>query len=171
MTFSCPPFTTIVLVLTLIFSASANSLEASTETQLSLPDNHWLTHAASDQQRFERLETYLRGFDQPMWEVGERFSKMASAVDRNNYSLAIYHWKKIRKTIINGLMKRPARRANAEAILLSVRWKTILNELKKEDQQSAAAALNKAAMVCIACHAAESVSFVNDQPLFDRFTK
>ena len=33
----------------------------------------WLLEAESDSERFELLQRYLRGFDQPMWEVGERY--------------------------------------------------------------------------------------------------
>ena len=32
----------------------------------------WITEAANDPERFQRIEKFLRGFDQPMWEVGER---------------------------------------------------------------------------------------------------
>lgn len=146
-------------------------LLALASTTHGIETNHWLTHAKNDEQRFERLEIYLRGFDQPMWEVGERFVQMSSAIDRSNYALAIYHWKKIRKTIMNGLMKRPARKPNADAMLLNSTWQEIMNLLEKSDKKSAEEALNKAAMICIACHAAEQVEFVNDQPLFDRFIK
>lgn len=161
------------LTLSLIFSISikANEVKASVEAKSSQPDNHWLTHAENDQQRFERIEIYLRGFDQPMWEVGERFTKMTAAVDRSNYGLAIYHWEKIRKTIVNGLMKRPGRSANAEVMLLDSNWQDVMDQLNKHDKQSGEKGLNKAAMVCMACHGAEKVGFVNDQPMFDRFNK
>lgn len=137
--------------------------------QVITTDKHWLLNAQDDKQRFQRLEGYLRGFDQPMWEVGERFEKMTSAVDRQNYPLAIYHWKKIKKTILNGLMKRPARSANAKAILLDKNWQAVMDDLQQENPSQALTALNKAATLCMACHAAEKLPFINNQTMFDRF--
>lgn len=40
---------------------------------VSSQSNRWLSDAPDEQARLERLERYLRGFDQPMWEVGERY--------------------------------------------------------------------------------------------------
>ena len=49
--------------------------------------------------------------------AGERYEKLFAALVRGNFELASYHWAKIKLTIENGTMKRPARRANADAIL------------------------------------------------------
>ena len=144
----------------LLFFSAAEAIAA---------DTHWILDAEDDTQRFSRIETYLRGFDQPMWEVGERFTQMTAAVDRSNYPLAIYHWKKIRKTIVNGVMKRPARSDSAQKILLNKNFQVIMNDLKQGNQKSAQSALRKAAGVCMACHVAEEVNFVNNQKMFDRF--
>ena len=65
-----------------------------------MPDNNdWLLSAESDEERFRRLQRQLRGFDQPMWEVGERFESLHDALLRNNFGLALYHWDKIATTI------------------------------------------------------------------------
>lgn len=152
------------------FNYFFNASIADESVQKHAVDNHWILNAENDQQRFRRIETYLRGFDQPMWEVGERFTQMTAAVDRSNYSLAIYHWKKIRKTIINGIMKRPGRGESAKAMLLDNNWQIILQTLKKREQKQAQSALKQAANICMACHATEQVSFINDQAMFDRFT-
>ena len=82
----------------------------------------WITGAPGDAARFERIERYLRGFDQAMWEVGDRYEKLHEALERGNYELALYHWDKIKLTIENGTLKRPARKANADAMLLSSHW-------------------------------------------------
>ncbi len=84
-----------------------------------IDSKRWVTEAANDAERFQRIETYLRGFDQPMWEVGERYEKLYAALLRGNSELASYHWAKIKLTIENGTMKRPARRASADAFLLT----------------------------------------------------
>ena len=81
------------------------------------PTNDWLLDAPDDLTRFQLLQRYLRGFDQPMWEVGHRYAGLYDALERENYDLALYHWDKIRTTIRNGYLKRPARRANSDAAL------------------------------------------------------
>lgn len=127
----------------------------------------WLTGADNDQSRFERLEQYLRGFDQPMWEVGERYQAVHTALSRNNFELAGYHWEKIRTTIENGYMKRPKRKANADAILLNTTWAQVRDAFASRDSRKAWAGFEQARNACMACHAAESVSFMNNQPLFE----
>jgi len=67
----------------------------------------WLTGAPDQATKDERLERYLRGFDQPMWEVGERYEHIEQALRDQNWDLAAYHWEKIKSTIEGGLMKRP----------------------------------------------------------------
>ncbi|MFZ2628291.1 MAG: hypothetical protein WAX67_05355 [Rugosibacter sp.] len=127
----------------------------------------WLTGAGSDAERFELLQKYLRGFDQPMWEVGERFRSIHEALSRNNYELATYHWDKIRITIRNGYLKRPARKANAEAILLNSTWAEVKAAFDTQHADAAWAGFEKAKNACMACHAAESVPYMSNQPLFD----
>lgn len=146
-------------------------LSAATSASEPQPQQHqrWIMDAADDQQRFSRIEQYLRGFDQPMWEVGERYSQLKTAVQRGNSDLAVYHWQKIRKTIINGLMKRPKRRKNAERLLLDTGWEPIYQDLSSSDPARMKQALTTTTSICMACHIAEGVGFVNDQPMFDPF--
>lgn len=127
---------------------------------------HWLIDAPDDSTRTQRLEKYLRGFDQPMWEVGERYNVILQAIEDKNYELASYHWEKIKTTINNGLMKRPARKQNADAILLSNAWQLIADDFASKDEKRAQAGLLKAKAACMACHQAEGVGFMNNQPLF-----
>ncbi|MCQ8128915.1 hypothetical protein [Methylomonas rivi] len=129
--------------------------------------NDWLLGAKSDTERFESLQTYLRGFDQPMWEVGERFRAIHEALGRSNFELAAYHWEKIRVTIKNGYLKRPARRANSDAILLNATWGDVNEAFGSKNAEQAWAGFEKAKTACMACHAAESVPFMNNQALFD----
>ncbi|MCQ8102952.1 hypothetical protein NP590_02440 [Methylomonas sp. SURF-2] len=129
--------------------------------------NDWLLGAKSDAERFESLQTYLRGFDQPMWEVGERFRIIHDALSRNNFELAAYHWEKIRVTIKNGYMKRPARQANSDAILLNSTWGEVNEAFGANNAQQAWAGFEKAKNACMACHVAESVPFMNRQALFE----
>lgn len=152
------------LILTMISTTSIalTTEEKTSETQT----KYWITKAPSESVRDQRIEQYLRGFDQPMWEVGERYGHIQQAIKDQNFDLAIYHWNKIKKTIENGLMKRPARRKNAEVILLNNTWDEVKADFVSKLQTRAKQGLVKAKAACMACHAAENVAFINNQPLF-----
>ncbi|HEJ2567843.1 TPA: hypothetical protein ACKR7L_001415 [Pseudomonas aeruginosa] len=135
-------------------------------TSTPAPGDGWLSGAPDQATRDERLERYLRGFDQPMWEVGERYRHVEQALRDENWALAAYHWEKIRTTIEGGLMKRPKRRPNAEALFLGEPWKAMHEALESRDPARIAPAFARAKGACMACHAAEKVPFINDQPLF-----
>jgi len=126
----------------------------------------WITEAASDPERFQRIEKYLRGFDQPMWEVGERYEKLYAALLRGNFELASYHWAKIKLTIENGTMKRPARRASADAFFLTGTWDSVNEALESGDPATAWRGFETARAACMKCHEAEAVGYMNDQPMF-----
>ncbi len=126
----------------------------------------WITEAANEEERFQRIEKYLRGFDQPMWEVGERYEKLYAALVRGNFELATYHWAKIKLTIENGTMKRPARRASAEAFLLTSTWDSVNDALESGDPATVWRGFEAARAACMKCHDAEGVGYMNDQPMF-----
>jgi len=128
--------------------------------------NHWLLDESDPQVRLQKLEKYLRGFDQPMLEVGQRFKRLHQALLDSNSELAVYQWKKIKKTIENGYMKRPKRKKNAQMIFLNQHWVTILQDFKSKDPQIAWKGFQEAQAACMACHAAEGVPFMNNQPVF-----
>jgi mono/diheme cytochrome c family protein len=130
------------------------------------PSNDWLLDAPNDTERFKLLQRYLRGFDQPMWEVGYRYEGIHDALKRDNYALAIYHWDKIKTTIENGYMKRPARRANADAILFSGPWDKVKASFESRDRTQAWAGFALARTTCIACHEAEKLPEMNGQAIF-----
>jgi hypothetical protein len=101
-----------------------------------------------------------------MWEVGERFQSVYDALGDENYELAAYHWEKIKVTIVNGYIKRPKRQANAEAIFVDGVYQPVLDALKSQDSRRAWDAFELARNACQACHMAENVGFINNQPLF-----
>ncbi len=130
--------------------------------------NDWLLSAENDDARFKLIQRQMRGFDQPMWEVGERFERLHDALERENYDLAVYHWDKIRTTIENGAAKRPARRANAEALFLNDDvWEEAKVGFSSKDPTKAWAAFDMARTACQSCHQAEKVEYMNDQSVFD----
>src|SRR5215207_6291172 len=101
-----------------------------------------------------------------MWEVGERFERLHTALGRGNHALAAYHWEKIRTAIENGIAKRPAPRANAEALFLRPVWEDAHADLRSADPRCAWAGFERVKAACQACHRAENVAYMNDQPLF-----
>jgi hypothetical protein len=128
--------------------------------------NKWITEAADETERFQRIEKYLRGFDQPMWEVGERYEKLYAALLVGNFELASYHWAKIKLTIENGTMKRPARKANANALFLGDTYNSVYANLQSGDQVTAWKGFMRARSACMKCHQAESVGYMNKQSMF-----
>lgn len=157
-----------ILCATLLLAASAGCTpEPDKQDQSARGPNDWLLAAPDDEARFKLLQRQLRGFDQPMWEVGERFERLHTALGRGNYPLASYHWEKIRTAIENGIAKRPARSANAEALFLKPVWSDVDTDFKSADPARAWAAFERAKVACQSCHEAEKVSHMNDQPLFD----
>ncbi len=129
------------------------------------PSNNWLLDAPDDAERLRLLQQYLRGFDQPMWEVGERYEQLHEALTRENYDLAAYHWDKIKVTIQNGYLKRPARKANSDALFLDRTWAEVDVALKSRDGAKAWAGFEVARKACMSCHDAEKVPFMNNQPM------
>ena len=131
------------------------------------PSNDWLLDAPDDAARFQLLQRYLRGFDQPMWEVGHRYSGLYDALERENYDLALYHWDKIKTTIQNGYLKRPARRGNADTIFLHQLWSGVRTAFESHEAKQAWAGFTLTRNACIGCHEAENVAWMNNQGIFD----
>ncbi|MEX2495572.1 MAG: hypothetical protein WD448_05750 [Woeseia sp.] len=158
---------TALVFLIAVVSPTEVSLAEEPSSQSELTANDWLLSAPSDRERFESLQRQLRGFDQPMWEVGERFESMYHALERENFDLALYHWEKIGTTIRNGIAKRPARADNANAFFLGSTFETVRDSLAARQADKAWNAFTVAKAACEACHQAENVRFMNEQPLFD----
>lgn len=128
--------------------------------------NDWLLNAPDDTTRFQLLQRYLRGFDQPMWEVGERFRMIHQALADENWELAVYHWEKTRDTIVNGYLKRPLRQPNSQAMFVDNVFQPTLAAFRAGNPVKAWEAFQTARAVCMACHEAERVTFMNNQTLF-----
>lgn len=128
----------------------------------------WLSQAPSDSERSALLEQQLRGFDVAMWEVGERFERAEQAIVDGNHALAAYHWEKIRLAIENGLLRRPKRRPNSDALFLGDPWRGLAQALQQPDRRRVVDAFGAAKAACIVCHTVEGVGFINEQPMFRR---
>lgn len=128
----------------------------------------WLLDPKTTDARFERLQNYLGGFSSAMQETGQRYDSIHDALIRDNPELARYHWSKIRQTIEQGIIKRPARAANAKAILLDNTWAQVDAAFASGNPATAWQGYEQAKTACMACHVAEKVAFMNQQPVFER---
>lgn len=129
--------------------------------------NDWLLSVPDPDDRARLLQKQLRGFDQPMLEVGERYRSFKEALGRGNYDLAAYQWRKIRITIENGIEKRPGRAENARQVFLDATWDEVRTGVESRNLAKASAAYELANSSCQACHVAEQVDYVNAQALFE----
>ena len=60
-------------------------------------------------------------------------------------------------------MKRPARKANADALFLGTNWDTVNAALKSGELATAWGGFETADVACMKCHEAESVSYTTSQ--------
>lgn len=153
---------TLSAALALVFVLVAVMASSSSLTRTK--DNQWLS-GADEKTRIERLELYLGGFSSAMQETGLRFGHVKQALVDQNWPLAHYHWGKIAGAIENGLMKRPARRANAETLFLNKAWEPFNQALEIPDAQLINETFKAARQACLDCHTAEGVAFMSNQPL------
>ena len=151
----------------IVFASVALGTALAHSADSTLTEKDWLLNAPDDTERFRRLQQQLRGFDQPMWEVGERFRSLHEALKRRNFELAVYHWERIGRAVRNGLVRRPEHIANARKFLLDEVHGQIEADLRKGDYATAVRAFARAKSACIACHHGQGVSWVNDQSLFE----
>ncbi|MEE2000353.1 hypothetical protein QWY20_02720 [Alkalimonas sp. MEB108] len=128
--------------------------------------NHWLLEAASDKERFARIEKMFAGFSGAMAEVGARYQHSYDAIVDENYPLATYHWDKLGAAIELGYFRRPGRADNAKTMFLQTAWPELTQALADGDKTKIQRSFLQARSACMACHAAEQVPFMNEQPLF-----
>lgn len=126
----------------------------------------WLLNAPDDTARFRLLQNQARGFSAAMIEVGQRYQAMYDAVGDGNFALAAYQWDKIRDAIQAGYARRPGRQPNADARLLGPLFEPVRDAFRSADPARAWASFVEVRAACMACHVAERIPFMNDQPLF-----
>lgn len=161
------------LILAGVFAAGcfAGTAAVAAEQPATKKSDNWLLDAKDDAQRFKLIQQMFGGFSMSMQLVGERYDRTYDAITDGNYDLANYHWKKIKETIELGYLRRPAREANAVAIFLKGPWVSVSEALALKDEAKAKERFLMASSACMACHVAEKVPFINDQPKFRRTVK
>ncbi len=130
--------------------------------------DNWLLDAKDDTERFKRIQQMFGGFSAAMQNVGERYDRTYDAIADGNYDLANYHWKKIKEAIELGFLRRPARGANSVDLFLKGPWASAGEALASKESEKAREGFLAARSACLACHQAERVPFMNDQPKFRR---
>ena len=95
----------ILMVLNLSFLSAQNNYSTK---------SNWLLQTQGSEQKFKAIQKQFRGFDLAMVEVGYRFNSFYFAIKDENYDLAHYQLDKIKKSIENGIQRRPKRRENSE---------------------------------------------------------
>lgn len=133
------------------------------------PSNNWLLDANDDTERFRRLQVVMGGTDIPMWEIGYRYEELYVAIQKNNWEMGIYHWDKLRDRMNFSGMKRPARTQNIEGMFLeSGVWQSMRDALKSKSPERMRSEFQTVREVCMACHVAENLGFLNDSSVFKR---
>jgi hypothetical protein len=133
------------------------------------PSNNWLLDANDDTERFRRLQVAMSGTDIPMWELTYRYEELYVAIQKNNAEMGLYHWNKIRDRMNTAAMKRPARTQNIEGMFLeSGVWESMRDALKSKSPERMRSEFQTVREVCMACHVAENLGFLNDSSVFKR---
>ncbi|WP_018077297.1 hypothetical protein [Thiobacillus denitrificans] len=133
------------------------------------PSNNWLLDANDDTERFRRLQVAMGGTDIPMWELTHRYEELYTAIQKNNWEMGVYHWDKLRDRMNTAAMKRPARTQNIEGMFLeSGIWQSMRDALVSKSPERMRDEFQTVREVCMACHVAENVGFLNDSSTFER---
>lgn len=133
------------------------------------PSNNWLLDANDDTERFRRLQVVMSGTDVPMWEITYRYEELFVAIQKNNWEMGIYHWDKLRDRMNTSGMKRPGRTQNIEGMFLdSGVWQSMRDALAAKSPEKVREQFMIVRQVCMACHDAERVGFLNDSSALKR---
>jgi len=122
--------------------------------------SNWLLETKSDETKFKKIQTQLRGFDLAMVEVGYRFNTFYFALKDKNYDLAQYQLDKIKKAITNGIQRRPKRAKNSKLMFLDSQYITMSKALSTQDAVKIHKEYLNTKQLCNACHKAERVPFI-----------
>ncbi len=122
--------------------------------------SNWLLETNSSEEKFRAIQKQLRGFDLAMVEVGYRFNTFYFAIKDKNYDLAHYQLDKIKKSIENGIHRRPKREKNSKVMFLDTQYKIMKDALDKKDEKHIWSEYENTKQICNSCHSAEKVPFI-----------
>jgi hypothetical protein len=143
--------------------SSRDDQPAQTGIPASVPeDARWLLERMTDDERFVRVATHLRGFDVAMVETGYRYGELYWASRDRNWDYAAYQLRKIETAVANGVERRPLRAPSARMLDGAVAGAR--HAVTRRDAAALDAAFANLTAVCNACHQAEQVPFIRVQP-------
>ena len=116
----------------------------------------WLKGSTAD--KMNTVANQLRGFDMAMVETGYRYQEVYWAGKDQNWEYALYQIQKIKKTIENGLVRRPKRSESAQSFL-EVALPDMEKAINKKDSVNFIESFDLFTNACNTCHAKEEVSF------------
>lgn len=143
----------LILIMLLIFATLQAQNNYSTKS-------NWLLDTKTDEKKFKAIQKQLRGFDLAMVEVGYRFNSFYFAIKDKNYDLANYQWDKIKKSMQNGIIRRPARATDAKNMFIDSQYISMKKALEARDAKLIAKEYEVTKRVCNACHEAQKVPFI-----------
>ena len=135
--------------------------------QVKPPSRNWLRDANDDSERFRRIELWAAAGDQEMHEIAARMRELHAAIQRAGWDMAIFQLEKIKGRLIVAGIKRPTRTKNMEALFFdSGVYQGLHEALTEKNAEAARGAFSRLRAACMACHAAERISFINESAVF-----
>lgn len=122
--------------------------------------SNWLMQIDKNDEKFSVIQKQFRGFDTAMMEVGYRYDAIKKALETKNYQLAHYHLEKMKLSIENGYIRRPAREKASQNYFLNTTFKEFQEALSLRDANSIVAKFSDMKNSCNACHADQKVEFI-----------
>lgn len=122
--------------------------------------SNWLMHMDNNEKKFDAIQKQFRGFDTAMIEVGYRYDAIKKTLETKNYQLAHYHLEKMKLSIENGYIRRPAREKASQNYFLNTTFKEFQEALSLRDANSIVAKFSDMKNSCNACHADQKVGFI-----------
>ncbi|MCX6052444.1 MAG: hypothetical protein NTZ60_08000 [Campylobacterales bacterium] len=121
---------------------------------------NWLVELNTTSVQMEAIQKQFRGFDTAMMEVGYRYAATKKAMSEGNFSLASYHWDKIKTAIDNGTIRRPARKSSSEIFFLDGIYNEFRDALQSKNSVKINQIFTQVAPLCNACHNDQKVGFI-----------
>lgn len=119
----------------------------------------------TETQKIEIIEKQFRGFDMAMVETGYRYTELYWAGEDQNWEYAAYQLNKIKKTISNGLERRPKRAKSAQHFLNEI-IPQMREAIVKKDTAVFDDNFKMLTNACTNCHKMEKVpTFLVKKPL------
>jgi hypothetical protein len=144
-----------------------NSVQASGQPAGRRPSSDaWLLDAASDTDRFRRLEAVVRP-EQAMHDIARRFTEIRYAIDSDNLALGRYAWEKATLASETAALMGSTNQQSVEDFFQRGPWRELGDALQVHDGRRADTAFEATRDACLACHESSGRAFLNAHPVFE----